>query len=77
VNQVADTSPYIPGQQDPTGWPTGIYRSTWPAGADPTRYVVWVDPGRTPTTDHVGRRRLAEMAPRTALHVACRNGAGS
>lgn len=60
---------WFPGQQDPIGryasW-AGYY-----AEPDPTRYVVWVDAGRTRPGQVRGERKI-----RMGLHlVVCRNGA--
>lgn len=61
MNVIVSADLWFPGQQDALGWPSGTHHSDrWPpAGYDPTRYVVWVDPGRGND----------EQAPRQALHV--------
>jgi hypothetical protein len=69
VNAIVSTDLWFPGRWELFGWPHAVTR--WRPGdltPDPTRYVVWVNPGR-------GR---GELAPRTALHLAeCRNGSRS
>ena len=87
MNVIAATDLYFPGHQDPVGRDYGGTRPGCDRGSwDRLRYVAWVDAGR-PHADHnvtVGGRggggtgrSLPELAPRLALHVACRNGARS
>ena len=61
MNVIGSADLWFPGDQDVLGWPMGAHGShLWPPpGYDPTRYVVWVDPGRGND----------EQAPRTSLHV--------
>jgi hypothetical protein len=51
---------WFPGRQDPLGWPLGLtVRRPGNLTPDPSRYIIWVDPGRPGD----------ELAPRQALHV--------
>lgn len=61
TNVVVSADLWFPGHQDSLGWPfhAGTLARPGTHAPDPTRFVVWVPPGRPND----------ELAPRVALHI--------